>query len=162
MPSLQRLDLSHSCVGNVTSPMDGRSFAPALLDRAVAPPTRSTTMLVDFDSLSYGNPDTPTYAPDQEATGNPPGTGSGGLPVAWNTPAAAAKTATTATAATVIDDPEGSVAMAGSCYNLHSSHSEWSTSTFIALRIINATHDLAYSDPRSTHGFLTCTYSGEH
>ena len=111
--------------------MDGRSFAPALLDPAAAPPTRSTTMLVEFYSLSDGSPDTPPCAvDDQEAYPWP-----GNLPAAAVAPAAA-----------VVDDPEGSVAMGGSCYNLGISHSDWSNNTFIALRIINATHDLTYSE----------------
>ena len=109
------LELAGAAVPSGTAyAMDGRSSAPALLDPVVAPPTRSTTMLVGFYSLSGGSLDTPC-APDHE-----------GYPWPGNAPAA------TATSAAVIDYPEGSVAMGGSCYDLHSSHSDWSNNTFIA------------------------------
>ena len=114
--------------------MDGRSFAPALLAKAEEPPVpRTTTMLVEFFSLSNGSPDTPPCAPDASA------------------------------AAESAEDAEGSVAAAGLCYDTHASHSDWvssalrcqshwsctdslvcgqSNNTFIALRIINASHDM--------------------
>ena len=86
--------------------MDGRSFAPALLAPAGASSSRvarRTTMLVEFYSLSDGSPDTPPCAPDSE------------YPLPGNAMAADDVMA---------DDPEGSVAGAGACYNLEQSHSE--------------------------------------
>lgn len=91
--------------------MDGRSFAPTLLrhseENVVAVAPRTTTMLVEFFSLSNGSPDTPPCGPHPHPPGMP------------NHP---------------------------SCYNLNQSHSDWSNNTFIALRIINGTHDLTYAE----------------
>ena len=79
--------------------MDGRSFAPALLAKAEETPVpRTTTMLVEFYSLSSGSPDTPPCAPDASA------------------------------AAESAEDAEGSVAAAGLCYDTHASHSDWVSS----------------------------------
>ena len=78
--------------------MDGRSFAPALLSTAAAPAARTTTMLVEFYSLSDGSPDTPPCAADGEA-----------YPWPGNAPA-------------VVDDPEASVAAGGSCSRRRDCH----------------------------------------
>ena len=86
--------------------MDGRSFAPALLAKAEETPVpRTTTMLVEFYSLSSGSPDTPPCAPDASA------------------------------ATESAEDAEGSVAAAGLCYDTHASHSDWVSSPSAASRI---------------------------
>jgi arylsulfatase A-like enzyme len=93
--------------------MDGRSFAPTLLDAAPTPRApRTTHMMVEFYSLSNGSPNTPPCA-------------------AANAAAAAANAST---------PPRQQ------CYDLHASHSDWSNNTFIGLRIVTASHDLAYAE----------------
>ena len=105
-------------IAAVATPMDGRSNAPTLVRNQSA--TQNAMMLVEFWSLAEKQ--------------SPCGTAS-----IWSDSALPSSYSNSGAADSSISRPSG-------CFNPNISHSDCSNNTFIGIRIVNATHDLAYAE----------------